>query len=452
MRLSRFFKLIFIITFSLKGDPRLFTLYLDILESIPLNFEFFVQVKQLINGLSVADADWVEGIQRRLAQIEEAKYSAGAAAGSAESNDSDKYPDQAKEPFEKVGRARDVCTLWELYKNNPNENLFDEMKDASERAFHLTHNQNRMGDSPPGSTWGLGLRWLDTNKYRVLSRENNAYKDCSIRTFYDCDAQTKDEICTYFTEQTGIIRDSKELSPSEINSTNARQQITTASLAEKGFGPLRIGLVFSGGGDRATLATLGTLKALSQLKILDMATYMTMLSGSTAAVAGWLSHLAYGYNDLNGFTNQFVENLSNIRSGKDLSELYLRNFFSTWANIKWSFNQAATLVDPWGALILTKLFTPEQAPPGGRSFIKLSQQKNNVKEGYHWYEVNPFEVTPVNVIGHNRHLSVPIWSFNREFNLGTSERYKYSDKLTWWGRPEIDYTYPPEPSLGDRKS
>jgi hypothetical protein len=178
-----------------------------------------------------------------------------------------------------------------------------------------------------------------------------------------------------------------------------------------------IGIVCSGGGYQSMIATLGFIHGLESTGLLDTASYMSTLSGSSWMLFSWL---AYRYstnekNDFKHFSNFLRENAQYF--GKAMTEEEIKNIASILL-IKIRNGQTVTLVDFYGAL-LARAFLRE-FPNSGQTF-SLSKLSNldlshypfpianavgstyeqflgfeitskNAEQNYFWFEFSPLEI------------------------------------------------------------
>ena len=196
---------------------------------------------------------------------------------------------------------------------------------------------------------------------------------------------------------------------------------------------LNIGLVFSGGGLRATTLTAGYLQGLKQIGCFDMAQYMASLSGSIWAVM-LLMH--------QGDTDKVERYLLSASKKDTLDILSLKRAFklslnSILSDVVWPrivFDQPLRSVDAlYGSLLATAFFENDSrryhyylADQWGKinkgqlpfplyasiSFVKDAEKNFNQ---YHWIEFNPVEVVDL-----QERLAVPAFSFGRKFFGGAS--------------------------------
>lgn len=188
----------------------------------------------------------------------------------------------------------------------------------------------------------------------------------------------------------------------------------------------RIAFCASGGGYRALVATIGYLIGAQMIGLLDAITYMATLSGSTWALAPWIS-IGCPISDFKEYVIPRVSfGLSNIRS------VYEVQWILSLLIAKYFYEQPLTWVDPYGALIANALLSHfEQL----RQRTYLSDQARQIEQGdklfplytaasvdegmpTEWYEFSPYEIGGT-WLG-NGGKWVPSWAFGRKFNYGVS--------------------------------
>ncbi|TET06247.1 hypothetical protein E3J79_02765 [Candidatus Dependentiae bacterium] len=177
---------------------------------------------------------------------------------------------------------------------------------------------------------------------------------------------------------------------------------------------LTIAVVCSGGGIRATLTTLGFLRGLKKIGLLDAVTYICTLSGSTWAVGPWMSSV----QEIEDVQARLIERLPRGFVSAELNTTAMINALL----VKWSFEQPITLVD-WYGVFLANMLLPNQD-------VYLSKQHDRIKNGdlpfpiytavdtdeKHWYEFTPYEVGGA-WLGHY----IKSWAFGRKFAYGFSQ-------------------------------
>ncbi|KAJ3101874.1 hypothetical protein HDU97_000987 [Phlyctochytrium planicorne] len=224
-----------------------------------------------------------------------------------------------------------------------------------------------------------------------------------------------------------------------------------------------IGIAASGGGCRAMVSTIGAVKSLHRLGLLDACTYMAGVSGSTWAMAQMYGVEKSAKSALDHTKWALSRNLMNPLDFFDsftgpMSELVLTGAvhrFHSPPKVK-----AIGVVDLFGALLTSKFLIPQSALSSGASLeearkvtaSKLSQQKDIVEDQtlpfpiysavtrvfsdeakqkgdiYQWMEFTPFEV------GFSSHTCpkegywIPSWAFGRSFEEGkTKDRVPETD-------------------------
>lgn len=199
-----------------------------------------------------------------------------------------------------------------------------------------------------------------------------------------------------------------------------------------------IAMINSGGGYRAMFYTIGSLCGAEKIGLLDTTTYVTGLSGSTWALAPWVSTTL----TLPKFKEYMIGCAQKSFSHPtDQEELLI---FDASA-IKHLYNQARTPVDLYGDLLGNRLLEHFGKK---RHMVYPSQQSKIIEEGKYpypiytaidaneaivrdqaWYEFTPHEIgNPLD------NLYIPTWAFGRKFKQGVSTK----DTFT---------TYPPEKNL-----
>lgn len=197
-----------------------------------------------------------------------------------------------------------------------------------------------------------------------------------------------------------------------------------------------IALVHSGGGCRAKLCTTGSLRGAQKIGLLDTTTYVIGLSGSTWAIAPWISTEI----PLKVFKEYILDCIE--KPFTDLTDKEELLLFDA-ATVKSAYQQPKTPVDLYGDLLGNRLLVKEG---DNRYMIYLSDQAKIVENGTYpypiytaidadekivtgqtWYEFNPHEI--------GNHLShIPSWSYGRYFEEGKSIKKSFT-------------SYPPEKNL-----
>jgi phospholipase A2 len=189
----------------------------------------------------------------------------------------------------------------------------------------------------------------------------------------------------------------------------------------------KIALIGSGGGYRAMLCTTGSLCGAEEIGLLDATTYITALSGSTWAVAPWIS---------TGLPpKQFKEYIKQCaaKSFFDLTTEEKKLIANTMA-VKKTFNQSRTLVDPYGDFLANRLL---EKLGDLRQMIYLSEQSKAIASGIYPYPIytaidgreeivkgqNWYEFTPHTICDRENNIHIPTWAFGRKFKHGMSTDY-----------------------------
>lgn len=188
----------------------------------------------------------------------------------------------------------------------------------------------------------------------------------------------------------------------------------------------RIGIVASGGGYRAMIATLGFLMGLEQIGVLNSALYLSALSGSTWLLAPWTS-LNLSLADTNNYLRQYSANsqqlLDPITDQAQLQKV-ANNIIR-----KYAFNNPLSSIDLYGALIANKIFgslpqrqnlyLTDQAANlqnGQRLFPIYTAIEPVAKERYRWYEFTPYRFGSADL---NHYID--IWGMGRLFQKGQAQ-------------------------------
>ncbi len=179
-----------------------------------------------------------------------------------------------------------------------------------------------------------------------------------------------------------------------------------------------IACVFSGGGYRSMLATLGSMRGLEKEGLLDCTTYTVSLSGSTWALAPWFST----QQSLEVYTAYIHNCVQNCLFDLTPEEECL---LASMIAVKALSNQPLTLVDPYGGLLGNNLLRYMNEK---RHMIYLSEQANTIKEGSHPYPIYTaisgnkedneawYTFTPHRVANITYNISIPTWGCGRHYN------------------------------------
>lgn len=183
----------------------------------------------------------------------------------------------------------------------------------------------------------------------------------------------------------------------------------------------RIALCLSGGGMRAAMCSLGLLKGLNVIGILDAVIWAATLSGSS-----WLiSHYCHYNKSINDYNNLFftVADSNGLLSIQTIRELLNSNCNNVTGN---------TLIDYYGAYLAHKFFTNIPSAQqrqqilfsdlktlldDGQSIIPLSTA---VEITYSRHNPAWFTFTPYEIGSDQLGLHVPTQAFGRKFFNGVS--------------------------------
>ncbi|MDZ4151230.1 hypothetical protein, partial [Methylicorpusculum sp.] len=183
-----------------------------------------------------------------------------------------------------------------------------------------------------------------------------------------------------------------------------------------------IALVGSGGGFRAMAGTTGFLRGAHDIGLLDAATYVVGLSGSTWALGVW-NATGCSVNELGEkMIKKMPHGIKNVDIGG------LRNIVDALL-VKWAFGQESTLVDFYGGLLANTLLDEfgsacqrqhlsEQAKllvDGSRVLPIYTTVSAKESQDRFWYEYTPFEIGSARFGQY-----VPSWAYGRKFNKGVS--------------------------------
>lgn len=161
-----------------------------------------------------------------------------------------------------------------------------------------------------------------------------------------------------------------------------------------------IGIVASGGGFRAMIATLGFMRGLEELGLLGAVQYFSGLSGSAWMINPWIAH---------GFSLEQFEHYLRERAAVGMTKAVISKSIATMlADIivqKRIYRQKVTLGDLYGGMLGAMLL---KGLPGHGQKVYMSDFAGKVKEGtypipistailertspYEWLEFTPFEI------------------------------------------------------------
>ncbi len=252
--------------------------------------------------------------------------------------------------------------------------------------------------------------------------------------------------------QVAVVRQGKDLAPEETifvaeRKTKARTSLERElsnrygseynSLSEREVPT--IGICFSGGGYRAMFATLGYLSGLDQIGVLNTATYVSGLSGSTWALAPWILS---NQPSVDLFAEQFIQKVTveNIDHRDSEAKEILRRAFTSNSKrdllrfmkmiiTKKLYGQSVALVDYFAFTLSNPLLRGyhskrffqhkcsdlQKSIDRGTFPMPIFVCNERPVDGATWFEFTPYEFG-----SQNYRTYAPIWSFGRTFKRGRS--------------------------------
>jgi phospholipase A2 len=292
---------------------------------------------------------------------------------------------------------------------------------ADEANINAQQNQTRPYFAP----------WLHDYRRRIFSSNALSY------TWFSTEARVahaahKSTIAYATVSKPGIRQ---HMSTAEREFIKKRELIVQRALQDLGLPGDRfpkIAVVASGGGIRAMLVTLGVLRGLEQTKLLDVVTYACGLSGSTWAIAPWISS---GLNVSDYIIrHNIVDKVQKFGGARSAFINAIKQKFTVTDDnmVKTVFGQPWTFVDSWGLYISKNMLI--------NPAMTLSQQERLVADGTKplpiytavttdarsrdWFEFTPFEIGSI-----NRNVYIPSWSFGRYFISGVSQDFAPEQSL-----------------------
>lgn len=248
------------------------------------------------------------------------------------------------------------------------------------------------------------------------------------------------------TNDTPLVMHYTGINEHERNCRNNRLPIAKAALEKILNRPLhekqvpRIALIGSGGGYRAMLCTTGSLCAAEKIGLLDATTYLTALSGSTWAVAPWIS------------TGKPIQEFRNY-----IKECAAKPFFNLTieekelifkALLKKINKKPFTLVDIYGFCLANRLL---ESLGTKRQKVTLSEQTHKITQGIYPYPIYTaidgretivtgqtwYEFTPHAIGDYNSNMHIPTTAYGSKFKAGKLTKHAYEKSLGYnmgtWG-------------------
>lgn len=241
------------------------------------------------------------------------------------------------------------------------------------------------------------------------------------------------------------VRVGNQLSSGERDTVNQRLKVVKNALKNKleisdqvSYVP-KISFIASGGGYRAMSVTFGFLTGAQKIGLLDCATWITSLSGSTWALGTWLA-TATKYQKATGkqlsiseFSQQFATMIDSKGLGK-LSPTDIK-LLSNSILVQAVLGRPVTLVNLYGILLANRLlanfgnkkhqtYITEQIDliQNGQwpipIYTAVRGEAGLTKEQLNWYEFTPWEVG-----GAWLGIYAPTFSYGRKFDQGRSREF-----------------------------
>ena len=185
-----------------------------------------------------------------------------------------------------------------------------------------------------------------------------------------------------------------------------------------------IAMIGSGGGYRAMLGTTGFLNGAQKIGLLDTVTYITALSGSTWALAPWIS-TGMNVSQFRSYIAQCITKkigISSLNEAKNIVDML---------SVKVACDQPITMIDVYGGLLANRLL---KQYGNDCQRVHMSDQADRIKGGDYPYPIysaidareavakDPhwFEFTPHEIGAPDFGIYVPTWGYGRQFENGKS--------------------------------
>lgn len=186
----------------------------------------------------------------------------------------------------------------------------------------------------------------------------------------------------------------------------------------------KISIVCSGGGYRSDLCTIGWLNGVEKIGLLKCTTHIVTLSGSTWAVAPWIS---------SGLPIKKFKQYVQDCVAKPLHEITQEEkiLIADARAVKIIYDQPRTFVDPYGDLLANRLLAYADDK---RHMIYLSDQAKKIELGAYPYPIYTaidgredvienqpwYSYTPHTVSDDYSNNHIPTWAYGRKFENGES--------------------------------
>ncbi len=256
-----------------------------------------------------------------------------------------------------------------------------------------------------------------------------------------------ENIATLHTDKVAHVEYNNGISQDEHKFLTLRLPIVNAMLEKKLQCSIpenktpKIAIVSSGGGYRAMLYLTGILDRMSQTGLLDTITYISALSGSTWALAPWIT--------TSMSIKEFAPYIQQCAS-KKLIDLTHKEKESIAKTILSAMHKNHTLVDIYGHLLANRLL---ETLGDQKYTTHLSNQRTCINNGtypFPLYSVidgrdekaaleNPiiYVFNPYTINEHTYHTQIPSWADGRKFKDGKSVNTKKEKSLAYdlgtWG-------------------
>ncbi|MGE0206702.1 MAG: hypothetical protein AB7R69_02520 [Candidatus Babeliales bacterium] len=230
-----------------------------------------------------------------------------------------------------------------------------------------------------------------------------------------------DQAAVRYTECDDICQDEKKFIENRMLVIKKSLEQYLEKPLEDGKVP-RIACIFSGGGFRAMLTTLGFLHGAKQIGLLDCSLYCVGLSGSSWALAPWIASRKSLKEYIFELQHKLYDGIDHINDPYELSELFQIIITKLIAR------QFVSTMDIYGGVIANTILKQFVKNP---MLIRLTDSHAHIKDGsfpmplytaiqsyqnpYEWMEFSPFEVGSSFLKSY-----IPTWAYGRKFRDGVS--------------------------------
>jgi phospholipase A2 len=250
-------------------------------------------------------------------------------------------------------------------------------------------------------------------------------------------------------DQIASVQYNQGISIGEKEFLNYRLPIVKKAIEEKFKHPITkeqipsIAIISSGGGYRAMLYFAALLARADTAHILDTITYISALSGSTWALAPWIT-TGKPIAEFKTYIQQCAAKHFCDITHKE------KKFIADKVITKKLHNQKLTLIDIYGELLGNRLL---ECLGDSKYTAVLSDQIDHIKNGSYPYPIciaidgrnekeaikNPtvYEYTPHTISEHTNHTEIPSWGDGRKYNHDKSTNSTLEKNLAYdlgtWG-------------------